>query len=86
MGLEASPHLLWSSPHVVSLVFMSLVKTVGGVTNQPLQVLVKITINGYEVSGGGQGDGACAWMEEGNGLAPASLFSKLWSWAWVCEP
>lgn len=35
------------------LVFMSLVKTVGGVTNQPLQVLVKITINSYEVSGGG---------------------------------
>ncbi|KAM7237395.1 hypothetical protein CapIbe_011639 [Capra ibex] len=30
------------------LVFMSLVKTVGGVTNQSLQVSVKITINGYE--------------------------------------
>ena len=34
------------------LVYMSLVKTVGGVTNQPLKVSVKITINGYEVSGG----------------------------------
>lgn len=34
------------------LVYMSLVKTVGGMTNQPLKVSVKITINGYEVSGG----------------------------------
>ena len=32
---------------------------------------------------GGQGEGACAWTEEGNGLTPASLFCTLWSWVWV---
>ena len=42
------------------LVSMALLKTVGGVTNQPLDVSVKIAIKGYEVAGEeGGGAGTC---------------------------
>lgn len=52
------------------LVFMALLKTVGGVTNQPLDVSGKIAINSYKVAGG-EGGGAGTCFPDRNACSPS---------------
>ena len=53
-------HICLGVPRAVPLVVMSLLTMVGGVTNQAVDMSVKITISGYEVAAVGEGREALA--------------------------